>query len=182
LLTFWFVTENKQVLVEEFWLALGVPTHFMFWYSKKSRTKTLFISLFFCDAAGVVYITNFYHYLANHYTMETVTNLPATTDLPLPLLCFCCLCHAAASAAAAAKVMLRPSCCLPPCCDCRCRRRLCCAVTTAAPAMMPLSCHCYHQADATATSNAVPPLRHHHCSAAAAPPPAALPPPQPPPC
>ncbi len=37
---------EKKVLVEEFWSALGVPKHFMFWYSKKWSTKTLFNSVF----------------------------------------------------------------------------------------------------------------------------------------
>jgi hypothetical protein len=62
----------------------------------KSHAPKLYYSPFFCDAAGVVCITNFYHSLANHYTTETVTKLPATADLTLPLLCFCCLCHTAA--------------------------------------------------------------------------------------
>jgi hypothetical protein len=53
--TFWFVTEKRKVFVEEFWLALGVPKHFMFWYSKKGSTKTLFKSLFLRCHWGCLY-------------------------------------------------------------------------------------------------------------------------------
>jgi hypothetical protein len=90
--TFWFVTEKKKVLVEEFWSALGVPKHFMFWYNTpKSGVPKLYSTPFFCNAVGAVYITKFYHYLANHYITETITKLPATAELPLPpLRCRCC--------------------------------------------------------------------------------------------
>jgi hypothetical protein len=56
----------------------------------KSGVPKLYSTPFFRDAAGVVYITKFYHYLANHYITETVTKLPTTAELPLlPLHCRC---------------------------------------------------------------------------------------------
>jgi hypothetical protein len=63
----------------------------------KSGVPKLYSTPFFRNAAGVVYITKFYHYLANHYITETITKLPATAELPLPpLRCRCC-CRAAAA-------------------------------------------------------------------------------------
>jgi hypothetical protein len=76
-------------LIEEFWLALEYQTISCFG-TPKSGVPKLYSTPFFCDAAGVVYITKFYHYLANHYIMETVTKLPATAELLLlPLRCRC---------------------------------------------------------------------------------------------
>jgi hypothetical protein len=136
LFKFWFVTEK----IIKFWLkSFGRPLEYQnisCFGTPKSHIPKLYSSPFFCDAAGVVYITNFYHYLANHYTEETVTKLPATADLTLPLLCFCCLCHTAAV----------------PCFQKRCRRRQSCALAKLPPATMlplrlpppPLS-RCHHR-------------------------------------
>ncbi len=44
----------------------------------KSQLPKLCSAPFFCNAAGVVYVTNLDHYLANHYIMETGT-LPSVS-------------------------------------------------------------------------------------------------------
>jgi hypothetical protein len=62
------MTEKKKVLVEEFWPAIGVPYQNISCFSTpKSGVPKLYSTPFFCNAAGVVCITKFYHYLAKHH-------------------------------------------------------------------------------------------------------------------
>jgi hypothetical protein len=90
------MTEKKK-----FWLkSFGRPLEYQnisCFGTPKSGVPKLYSTPFFRDAAGVVYITKFYHYLANHYITETVTKLLATTELLLPPLRCCCR-HCAAAA------------------------------------------------------------------------------------
>jgi hypothetical protein len=85
---------------KKFWLkSFGRPLEYPFHVLvlQKSEVPKLYSTPLFRDAAGVVYIKKFYHYLANHYITETITKLPATAELPMPPLHCCCRRRAAAA-------------------------------------------------------------------------------------
>ncbi len=119
---FWFVTEKKK-LVEEFWSAIGVPKHFMFWYSKKWSTKTLLNSLFPRCRWGCLYykvLSLFSQSLYNgnrHQTARHRRAAAAATMLPLPPT----HCHCTSRSAAAICVLVHHLCVV--------RHLLCCPLS-----------------------------------------------------
>jgi hypothetical protein len=125
-------------LVEEFSQPLEYQNISCF-VTPKSGVPKLYSTPFFCDAAGVVYITKFYHYLGNHYIMETITKLPATAELPLPPL-HCCCCRRTAA-------MLPKA--LPPSASlsivCVVVHRLLCCLPSALLSGICIVIHCLHQ-------------------------------------